>query len=123
MGTTLGVVVLSLSLLVPLRGLRLGLRPALRFPVGVAPRVRRLALAGVLTLAGQQAVAAVAIRLANDGPDGTQVVYFAGMTLFLRAVGGAGGAAGHLGLSRAWPSGPSWATRPATGGRWRRPPS
>jgi putative peptidoglycan lipid II flippase len=82
-GTTLGVVVLSLSLLVPLRGLRLGLRPALRFPVGVAPRVRRLALAGVLTLAGQQAVAAVAIRLANDGPDGSQVVYFAGMTLFL----------------------------------------
>jgi putative peptidoglycan lipid II flippase len=28
-------------------------------------------------------VAAVAIRLANDGPDGTQVVYFAGLTLFL----------------------------------------
>jgi putative peptidoglycan lipid II flippase len=51
--------------------------------VGAAPRVRRLALAGVLTLAGQQAVAAVAIRLANDGPDGTQVVYFAGLTLFL----------------------------------------
>lgn len=83
-GTTLGVVVLSLSLLVPVRRLRLGLRPALRFPVGAAPRVRRLALAGVLTLAGQQLVAAVAIRLANDGvPDGTQVVYAAGLTLFL----------------------------------------
>jgi putative peptidoglycan lipid II flippase len=83
-GTTLGVVVLSLSLLVPLRGLGLGLRPALRFPVGAAPRVRRLALAGVLTLAGQQLVAVVAIRLANDGtPDGTQVVYAAGLTLFL----------------------------------------
>jgi len=82
-GTTVGVVVLSLSLLVPLRGLRLGLRPALRFPVGVATRVRRLAVAGVLTLAGQQAVAAVAIRLASGGPHGTQVVYFAGMTLFL----------------------------------------
>ena len=36
-GTTLGVVALSLSLLVPLRRLRLGLRPALRFPVGAAP--------------------------------------------------------------------------------------
>jgi putative peptidoglycan lipid II flippase len=83
-GTTLGVVALSLSLLVPLRGLRLGLRPTLRFPVGAAPRVRRLALAGVLTLAGQQLVAAVAIRLANDGtPDGTQVVYAAGLTLLL----------------------------------------
>ena len=58
--------------------------PSLRFPVGAAPRVRRLALAGVLTLAGQQLVAVVAIRLANDGaPDGTQVVYAAGLTLFL----------------------------------------
>ncbi len=83
-GTTLGVVGLSLSLLVPVRRLGLGLRPSLRFPVGAAPRVRRLALAGVLTLAGQQLVAAVAIRLANDGvPDGTQVVYAAGLTLFL----------------------------------------
>jgi putative peptidoglycan lipid II flippase len=51
--------------------------------VGAAPRVRRLAVAGVLTLAGQQLVAAVAIRLASDGPDGTQVVYAAGLTLFL----------------------------------------
>jgi putative peptidoglycan lipid II flippase len=83
-GTTLGVVALSLSLLVPLRRLGLGLRPALRFPVGVAPRVVRLAVAGVLTLAGQQLLAAVAIRLANAGtPDGTQVVYAAGLTLFL----------------------------------------
>jgi putative peptidoglycan lipid II flippase len=82
-GTTLGVVALSLSLLLPVRRLRLGIRPALRFPVGAAPRVRRLALAGVLTLAGQQLVAAVAIRLAADGPDGTQVVYAAGLTLFL----------------------------------------
>jgi putative peptidoglycan lipid II flippase len=83
-GTTLGVVALSLCLLAPMRGLRLGLRPTLRFPVGAAPRVRRLAVAGVLTLAGQQLVAAVAIRLANDGaPDGTQVVYAAGLTLFL----------------------------------------
>jgi len=83
-GTTLGVVALTLSLLVPLRGLQLGLRPALRFPVGAAPRVRRLAVAGVLTLAGQQLVAVVAIRLANSGaPDGTQVVYVAGLTLFL----------------------------------------
>ncbi|MCZ2816387.1 murein biosynthesis integral membrane protein MurJ [Modestobacter sp. VKM Ac-2984] len=82
-GTTLGVVALAASLLVPLRGLRLGLRPSLRFPVGAAPRVRRLAMAGVLTLAGQQLVALVAIRLAADGPDGTQVAYFAGMTVFL----------------------------------------
>jgi putative peptidoglycan lipid II flippase len=83
-GTTLGVMALSLSLLGPVRRLRLGLRPSLRFPVGAAPRVRRLALAGVLTLAGQQLLAVVAIRLANSGaPDGTQVVYVAGLTVFL----------------------------------------
>jgi putative peptidoglycan lipid II flippase len=83
-GTTLGVVALTLSLVVPVRRLDLRLRPSLRFPVGAAPRVRRLAIAGVLTLAGQQLVAAVAIRLANDGvPDGTQVVYAAGLTIFL----------------------------------------
>ncbi|MCW2676360.1 MAG: virulence factor family protein [Modestobacter sp.] len=83
-GTTLGVLALALSLVRPLRGLRLGLRPTLRFPVGAAPRVRRLALAGVVTLAGQQLVAVVAIRLANAGaPDGTQTVYFAAMTVFL----------------------------------------
>jgi putative peptidoglycan lipid II flippase len=83
-GTTLGVAALSLCLLPPVRRLRLGLRPSLRFPVGVAPRVRRLAVAGVLTLAGQQLVVAVAIRLASAGaPDGTQVVYVAGLTVFL----------------------------------------
>ncbi|SNT05251.1 putative peptidoglycan lipid II flippase [Geodermatophilus pulveris] len=83
-GTTLGVAALALCLLPPVRRLGLGLRPALRFPVGVAPRVRRLAVAGVLTLAGQQLVAAVAIRLASAGaPDGTQVVYVAGLTVFL----------------------------------------
>jgi putative peptidoglycan lipid II flippase len=83
-GTTLGVVALSLSLLGPVRRLQLGLRPALRFPVGAAPRVRRLALAGVVTLAGQQLVTVVMIRLANAGaPDGTQVVVVAAMTVFL----------------------------------------
>jgi putative peptidoglycan lipid II flippase len=83
-GTTLGVVALAGSLVLPVRRLRLGLRPSLRFPIGAALRVRRLAVAGVLTLAGQQLVAVVAIRLANDGaPDGTQTVYFAGLTVFL----------------------------------------
>ncbi|SDX98012.1 putative peptidoglycan lipid II flippase [Modestobacter sp. DSM 44400] len=83
-GTTLGVLALALALVLPLRRLRLGLRLSLRFPVGAAPRVRRLAVAGVLTLAGQQLVAVVAIRLANDAaPVGTQTIYFAAMTVFL----------------------------------------
>ncbi|WP_029432561.1 murein biosynthesis integral membrane protein MurJ [Blastococcus sp. URHD0036] len=82
-GTTAGVAALSLCLLLPVRRLQLGLTLSLRFPVGVAPRVARLALAGVLTLAGQQLVAVVAIRLSDSGPEGTQVVYTAGLTLFL----------------------------------------
>jgi putative peptidoglycan lipid II flippase len=82
-GTTLGVAALTLPLLLPVRRLGLRLRLSLRFPVGAAPRVRRLAVAGVLTLAGQQLVAAVAIRLASSGPDGTQVAYTAALTLFL----------------------------------------
>jgi putative peptidoglycan lipid II flippase len=83
-GTTLGVAALGLTLVPPLRRLGLGLRPALRFPAGAAARVRRLALAGVLTLAAQQATAAVAVRLGSDGtPPGTQLVYAAALTVFL----------------------------------------
>lgn len=83
-GTTLGVAALALTLVPPLLGLRLRLRPTLRFPVGVGARVRRLAVAGVLTLAGQQLTAGVAIRLAGSGTaGGTQLVYTAAMTVFL----------------------------------------
>lgn len=83
-GTTVGVVVLATSLLIPLRATKLRLRPSLSFPVGVAPRVRRLAFAGIATLAAQQVSVVVAIRLANDGaPEGTQVLYLLAMTVFL----------------------------------------
>ncbi|MDQ4038133.1 MAG: virulence factor MviN [Actinomycetota bacterium] len=83
-GTTIGVVVLALVLLLPLRGTGLRLRPSVGFPAGVAPRVRRLAAAGVATLAAQQVAIVVAIRLANDGaPAGTQVLYLLAMTVFL----------------------------------------
>jgi putative peptidoglycan lipid II flippase len=83
-GTTLGVAALVLALVPPMFRLRLRLRPTLRFPVGVGPRVRRLALAGVLTLAGQQLTAGVAIRLAGaDTVGGTRLVYTAAMTVFL----------------------------------------
>ncbi len=83
-GTTVGVVVLALVLLIPLRGTGLRLRPSLSFPAGVAPRVRRLAAAGIATLAAQQIAVVVAIRLANDGaPAGTQVLYLLAMTVFL----------------------------------------
>ncbi|MGI8626023.1 MAG: murein biosynthesis integral membrane protein MurJ [Geodermatophilaceae bacterium] len=83
-GTTIGVVVLALVLLLPLRGTGLRLRPSVGFPAGVAPRVRRLAAAGIATLAAQQIAVVVAIRLANDGaPAGTQVLYLLAMTVFL----------------------------------------
>jgi len=83
-GTTIGVVVLALVLLIPLRGTGLRLRPSVGFPAGVAPRVRRLAAAGIATLAAQQVAVVVAIRLANDGaPEGTQVLYLLAMTVFL----------------------------------------
>ncbi|MGZ6942539.1 MAG: lipid II flippase MurJ, partial [Oryzihumus sp.] len=54
-GTTLGVVVLSLPLLLPVARAGVRLRPTLRFPAGLAPRARSLASAGVLALVAQQA--------------------------------------------------------------------
>jgi len=83
-GTTVGVLALAATLLLPLRGTGLRLRPSLGFPAGVAPRVRRLAAAGIATLAAQQIAVVVAIRLANDrAPEGTQVLYLLAMTVFL----------------------------------------
>ena len=75
-GTTLGVVALALPLVVPVRRAGIRLRPRLRFPDGVARRVRALALAGLLAVAGQQLATLVVIRLANDrGGSGTLNVY------------------------------------------------
>jgi len=75
-GTTLGVLAMVLTAVVPFARLRLGLRPALRFPPGVAPRVRRLAAAGVLTLIAQDTSTVVVVVLANHfGGSGALVVY------------------------------------------------
>ena len=53
-GTTLGVVVLSLPLLVPTLRAGVRLRPTLRFPEGVARRAGSLAGAGLVALVAQQ---------------------------------------------------------------------
>ena len=82
-GTTLGVAVLSLSLLVPLRRCGLVLRPTLRFPAGVATRARSLAGAGVAGLAAQQVALLVALRLANSGARGDVVVFFVVTAVFV----------------------------------------
>ncbi|MGD0703643.1 MAG: lipid II flippase MurJ [Trebonia sp.] len=83
-GTTLGVVALVATAVYPATRLRLGLRPMLRFPPGVGPRVRRLALAGVLTLVAQDASAAVVIVLANRyGATGALVIYGFAWAVFM----------------------------------------
>ena len=83
-GTTGGVVALSLPLLVPLRRTPIRLRPTLSFPPGVAAQVRRLAYSGAAVLAGQQIATAVVLRLANTGgTSGAVVLYNLAWTVYL----------------------------------------
>jgi putative peptidoglycan lipid II flippase len=82
-GTTLGVTVLSLGPLVPLRSCDLRLRPTLSFPPGVARRARSLAFAGIAGLAAQQVALVVALRLAAHGSEGSVVVFQVATALFL----------------------------------------
>jgi putative peptidoglycan lipid II flippase len=83
-GTTAGVVVLSLSLLAPLRGTGLRLRPRWRLTPATAAAARSLAIAGVATLIAQQAAVAVGLRLANDrGPEGAAALFALASTVFL----------------------------------------
>ncbi|HEX4090834.1 MAG TPA: lipid II flippase MurJ [Trebonia sp.] len=83
-GTTLGVLALVATAVVPARRLGLRLRPMVRFPPGVGRRVRRLAVAGVLTLVAQDASAAVVIVLANRyGSTGALVIYGFAWAVFL----------------------------------------
>jgi putative peptidoglycan lipid II flippase len=83
-GTTLGVLAMVATAVVPFARLRLRLRPALRFPPGVAPRVRGLAAAGVLTLIAQDASMVVVVLLANRfGGGGSLVVYSFAWAIFV----------------------------------------
>jgi peptidoglycan biosynthesis protein MviN/MurJ (putative lipid II flippase) len=75
-GTTLGVLALVVTAVVPAWRLHVGMRPTLRFPPGIGSRVRRLAVAGVVTLVAQDASVAVVIVLANRyGAPGSLVIY------------------------------------------------
>jgi putative peptidoglycan lipid II flippase len=74
-GTTAGVAALVATPLIPAMRLRLALRPTLRFPAGVGPRVRSLAAAGIATLIAQDASVAVVIVLANSRGGGSLVLY------------------------------------------------
>jgi putative peptidoglycan lipid II flippase len=76
LGTTAGVVVLSLPLLVPAYRAGVRLRPTLRFDPGVASHARRLAAAGLAGLVAQQLLVLVTVRLANaSGGTGALNVY------------------------------------------------
>src|SRR4029453_15224569 len=66
-GTTLGVVVLALCLLIPLRRLRLRLRPAWKFPGDEGRHAIRLGWAGGVTVGAQQIVTAIVVALAVSG--------------------------------------------------------
>jgi putative peptidoglycan lipid II flippase len=75
-GTTLGVVVMSLPLLVPTMRAGVRLRPTLRFPDGVTARARVLAGAGLTALVAQQLAVLTTLWLAhNSSSSGTIVVY------------------------------------------------
>jgi putative peptidoglycan lipid II flippase len=82
-GTTAGVAALVATVAVPAWRLNLRLRPALRFPHGVAPRIRGLAAAGIATLVAQDAALVAVIVLANSrGGPGALVLYNYGWQMF-----------------------------------------
>jgi putative peptidoglycan lipid II flippase len=82
-GTTAGVAALAVTALAPVHRLKLRLRPALRFPPGVAARVRALALAGLAAVIAQNIATAVVIVLANShGAPGALVLYNYGWQVF-----------------------------------------
>ncbi|TDC80940.1 virulence factor MviN [Micromonospora sp. KC606] len=82
-GTTLGVVVLSLSLLVPLRRLGLRPRPGYGFPAEARARVGALAAAGAVTVTAQQLALVVILNRVTGGPTGSPQVYNLAQTMYL----------------------------------------
>ena len=83
-GTTAGVAALVLTAVVPAIRLRLRVRPALRFPPGVARRAGSLATVGIAALIAQDASAVVVTRLANGhGGSGAVVLYSYAWQMFL----------------------------------------
>jgi putative peptidoglycan lipid II flippase len=82
-GTTAGVAALVLIALGPAMRLRLHLRPALRFPDGVARRVRGLAAVGFATVVAQDASLVAVMVLANSRQgQGAVVLYNYGWQMF-----------------------------------------
>ncbi|MGP4028455.1 murein biosynthesis integral membrane protein MurJ [Actinomadura sp. 3N407] len=82
-GTTLGGVAMAATAGVAAWRLKLRLRPTLRFPDGVARRVRRLALAGLATVAAQQLSALLVVRLSYEGTGGALANYQYAWAIYL----------------------------------------
>ena len=82
-GTTLGVVALSLSLLIPVRRLRLGLRPGFGFPADARARVGGLAVAGAVTVTTQQIALIVSLNQVTDGARSNPGVYNLAQSVYL----------------------------------------
>ncbi|MFB4318732.1 murein biosynthesis integral membrane protein MurJ [Actinomadura sp. 21ATH] len=82
-GTALGGVAMAATAGVAAWRLRLGLRPALRFPEGVAPKVRRLAAAGLATVLAQQLSALLVVRLSYEGTGGALANYQYAWAIYL----------------------------------------
>jgi putative peptidoglycan lipid II flippase len=75
-GTTLGIAALVVVAVVPVWRLHLRLRPALRFPPGVAGRVGGLAAVGIAELLAIDLATLIAIALANGrGATGAVVIF------------------------------------------------
>lgn len=82
-GTTLGVAVLALSLMWPVRTLRLSWRARLAVDATMRRRAVGLAGAAVVTVAAHQLATAYLVRLANGGPTGSLVIFLLAQTMFL----------------------------------------
>jgi putative peptidoglycan lipid II flippase len=83
-GTTLGVVVLSLCLVIPVRRLGLRWRPTLRVPVAQRSHLRSLALVGGLTVLAQQLALAAAIVVVQwHTVTGSLVLFTQAQTVYL----------------------------------------
>ncbi|WP_433461633.1 murein biosynthesis integral membrane protein MurJ [Spirillospora sp. CA-128828] len=82
-GTALGGVAMAATAGIAAWRLKLRLRPTLRFPDGVARRVRRLAVAGLATVAAQQLSALLVVRLSYEGTGGALANYQYAWAIYL----------------------------------------
>lgn len=83
-GTTLGVLVMTLTMVVPSFWTPFRYRPRLHLPAGLVVLARDLALWGAVALTAQQLSVVATLRLGNDGaPEGTVVIYNLAYAVFL----------------------------------------